>query len=155
MYIISWDWGFNTCYAHEVFECLCWLCEAETGMLKCGFGSLWLRWELSDCYDLCPYLKCLPESDLLGKCFSNAGCLNQFAVLFVRVFQFWWCWMLWILQLLFLPKQPDYLVPKPVMVSAALRTAAERKLLLCGKERSTGRIIARWFFGCKLMLSPS
>lgn len=75
--------------------------------------------------------------------------------LWAWVFWFWCCWMLWVLQLLHVPKQPSSLVPKPVTDRAALGTASERKLLLCGKERSTGRIIVRPFLGCELKLSPS
>lgn len=63
--------------------------------------------------------------------------------------------MLWVSQLRLVPKQPGSLEPKPVVDSAALGTPSESKLLLCGKERSTGRIIARLFLGSELNLSPS
>ena len=63
--------------------------------------------------------------------------------------------MLWVLELPLVPKQPGSPVPKPVTDSAALGTASERMLLLCEKERSTGRIIARSFLGGELKLSPS
>lgn len=52
-------------------------------------------------------------------------------------------------------KSTWFSVPKSAMDSAALGTVTERKLLLCGKERSTIRIIAWLFLSCELKLSPS
>lgn len=65
--------------------------------------------------------------------FSNAGCLNWIVELFVSV-SFLVLVLLWVLQLPLTPKQPSFQVPKPDMDSAALGTASERRLLLCGKE---------------------
>ena len=107
----SEDWGFNMCYAHDVLRCLCCLREAgncrkqRTGnhMLEHVFTSHWQRWELRGCCRLCPFLKGFPESDLLGKGFSNAGCLNWFSCI---VCEFWCRWMLWVLQLPLVSEQP-------------------------------------------------
>lgn len=63
--------------------------------------------------------------------------------------------MLWVLELLLVPKPRGSLVPKPAMDSEALGTASERELLLCRRERSTSRIVAWLFLGCELKLSPS